>query len=291
MRPGEGPNAFSSTLSDYRAQISTTCLSRPWTILIDGTKILTTADIVSGVHPTTAGHIKYANFVAPYVAIGGGFSSSLSAYSAIFGQPVTVTLTRALSSTFISGDSITVNWGDGSTSTLNPIVGNTSMTATHSYSSAGNYSISFTNNQNWSNPSSVSYASIPYGSGSLVSYTPPISPESIAPSAVTPSIITLSSSFASAFVDNPTPLLNQESMPILPISSYDFGTTTLRLSSKGSAVVELQKFLDNSLKISLKEDGILGPKTIQAIKTYQQNHRLEADGIVGEKTKAEMNLR
>jgi peptidoglycan hydrolase-like protein with peptidoglycan-binding domain len=35
-------------------------------------------------------------------------------------------------------------------------------------------------------------------------------------------------------------------------------------------------------------DGKLGPKTIAVIKTWQSNHGLVADGLVGPKTKAMM---
>jgi hypothetical protein len=48
------------TLGDYRAQITTICNARSWTTLIDGTAILTTSDLSEGLHPTTAGHAKYA---------------------------------------------------------------------------------------------------------------------------------------------------------------------------------------------------------------------------------------
>lgn len=70
---------------------------------------------------------------------------------------------------------------------------------------------------------------------------------------------------------------------------YNFGTTTLRNGSRGTSVKELQRFLNDTLNLGLKLDGILGPKTIAVIKTWQKVHNLVADGLVGVKTKAMMN--
>jgi hypothetical protein len=75
----------------------------------------------------------------------------------------------------------------------------------------------------------------------------------------------------------------------LPASvSYNFGTTTLRQGSSGSAVKELQKFLNVSTNSNLVTDGKLGPKTVAVIKIWQANHGLVADGLVGPKTKKAM---
>jgi len=73
------------------------------------------------------------------------------------------------------------------------------------------------------------------------------------------------------------------------VKTYNLGTKTLKNGSKGASVVELQKFLNKFLKMNLKEDGALGPKTIAVIKKWQKDHGLTADGLVGAKTKAEMN--
>ena len=66
------------------------------------------------------------------------------------------------------------------------------------------------------------------------------------------------------------------------------GTTTLKNGSKGNAVKELQKLLNNLLNLGLVVDGKLGPKTIAVIKTWQKAHGLVADGLVGKLTKAAM---
>ena len=60
--------------------------------------------------------------------------------------------------------------------------------------------------------------------------------------------------------------------------------TVLKKGSKGPAVVTLQEFL------KLTADGIFGPKTESAVKSYQKKNGLVADGIVGPKTWAHMGI-
>jgi lysophospholipase L1-like esterase len=80
VRSDESANSHGSTLGDYRAQIETACEDRSsYTVLIDGTAILTTADLDDGVHPTTAGQAKYAAHVAPIL-------SSLPGLTAVAGE-------------------------------------------------------------------------------------------------------------------------------------------------------------------------------------------------------------
>lgn len=59
-RTTETANGHGDTLPQYRAQITTACLSRPWAKLVDGTSILGAADLQDGLHPHEAGHAKYA---------------------------------------------------------------------------------------------------------------------------------------------------------------------------------------------------------------------------------------
>ncbi len=54
----------------------------------------------------------------------------------------------------------------------------------------------------------------------------------------------------------------------------------LRLGSRGPAVVKVQRAL------GIKADGVFGPKTRAAVKTFQRSHGLRADGIVGPATRA-----
>jgi hypothetical protein len=64
VRSVESANGSGSTLGDYRTQIATAVSSRTaFATLVDGTAILTTADLDDGVHPTTAGHAAYAAYV------------------------------------------------------------------------------------------------------------------------------------------------------------------------------------------------------------------------------------
>lgn len=74
-----------------------------------------------------------------------------------------------------------------------------------------------------------------------------------------------------------------------PKITYNFGTVTLRNGSRGEAVKELQRFLNQVLSLGLVVDGKLGPKTIIVIKQWQKNHNLTPDGLVGSKTRAKMN--
>ncbi|MFA5841005.1 MAG: IPT/TIG domain-containing protein [Candidatus Paceibacterota bacterium] len=71
-------------------------------------------------------------------------------------------------------------------------------------------------------------------------------------------------------------------------STYDFGDKTLRNGSRGEAVRELQRYLNDKLNLGLVLDGKLGPKTIAVIKMWQADHGLVADGLIGKMTKAQM---
>ncbi|WP_274448609.1 peptidoglycan-binding domain-containing protein [Priestia aryabhattai] len=58
---------------------------------------------------------------------------------------------------------------------------------------------------------------------------------------------------------------------------------TLRLGSQSSYVKELQQILKNA-KYNVTVDGVFGPKTEAAVKQFQADHNLSADGIVGAMT-------
>lgn len=82
-------------------------------------------------------------------------------------------------------------------------------------------------------------------------------------------------------------------MPIVepvaaPITPYDFGTATLKSGGTGEAVKEIQRFLNNTLNLTLELDGVFDEEIITAIKQWQGDYELVADGIVGAKTKAIM---
>jgi hypothetical protein len=62
------------------------------------------------------------------------------------------------------------------------------------------------------------------------------------------------------------------------------GLATLRLGSTGADVVELQSRLNLHMAAGLKTDGAFGQKTEGAVKTFQRDKGLVADGVVGPKT-------
>ncbi|MBE7099710.1 peptidoglycan-binding domain-containing protein [Bacillus cereus] len=69
-----------------------------------------------------------------------------------------------------------------------------------------------------------------------------------------------------------------------PISCPSQNRPTLRIGSTGSWVVELQKFLQGNGYYSGRIDGQFGSVTDRAVRNYQRNRGLLADGIVGPKT-------
>lgn len=58
----------------------------------------------------------------------------------------------------------------------------------------------------------------------------------------------------------------------------------LKLGSKGLDVIVLQK------KLNLKQDGIFGPLTEEAVKEFQSNNNLKPDGIVGPNTWGKLSI-
>lgn len=62
--------------------------------------------------------------------------------------------------------------------------------------------------------------------------------------------------------------------------------TTLRLGSKGEQVKEVQKLLNEKLKLNpkLSEDGVFGSGTYIAVQQFQVSKNLGVDGVVGPKT-------
>lgn len=62
---------------------------------------------------------------------------------------------------------------------------------------------------------------------------------------------------------------------------------TLRKGDRGEDVKRLQAML-NKYGYKLKEDGIFGSGTEQAVRAFQQGHYLTPDGVVGEKTWAKL---
>lgn len=61
----------------------------------------------------------------------------------------------------------------------------------------------------------------------------------------------------------------------------------LKYGSVGTAVKQLQQML-SYYGLPLYADGIFGPKTLAAVKSFQSSHNLVADGIVGPLTRAQL---
>jgi len=116
------------------------------------------------------------------------------------------------------------------------------------------------------------------GSSSSTPSTPAI-PVTPAPTEVVPVIVTPVTPVVVPIVAPTTPSQTQ----------YALGTKVLKLGSKGDAVKELQRFLNDKLKLGLVIDGRLGAKTIAVIKKWQKSQGLDPDGLIGPDTKAIMN--
>ena len=67
-----------------------------------------------------------------------------------------------------------------------------------------------------------------------------------------------------------------------------FPNETLKSGSKGTQVKYLQQFLNWYGNYKLATDGIFGPKTLAAVKSFQKKEGLVVDGIVGIKTRNKM---
>ena len=65
-------------------------------------------------------------------------------------------------------------------------------------------------------------------------------------------------------------------------------TQKLRTGDRGNAVQDLQSALNDN-GASLSEDGVFGKRTLSAVRSYQADHGLSVDGVVGPKTRASLN--
>ena len=70
LRTVETANGLGSTLGNYRTQIATAQSTRSaFCTLVDGTAIMTTASLSDGIHPNTAGHTLYADYVKTILGV------------------------------------------------------------------------------------------------------------------------------------------------------------------------------------------------------------------------------
>jgi hypothetical protein len=177
----EGANSFGNTEGDYRSQIATVCNAREWTTLVDGSILLTTSDLSDGVHPTTAGHAKYAKRIAP-ILVSPSYTVSGPSNGLVSQASTDFTVNLGSSAPFLGDQTITISDG-GNGGTFTPSVGSpgtssvtvtpatsaTSFTFTYTPASSGTKTFTFTNTQSgWSDPNNITYDCI------VLDTTPPI---------------------------------------------------------------------------------------------------------------------
>ena len=76
----------------------------------------------------------------------------------------------------------------------------------------------------------------------------------------------------------------------IPKGMEETGKVVLRKGSQGDAVKQLQEWLNQLGYDCGTADGKYGDKTANAVKRYQQDHKLTAEGIAGDKTQASIAL-
>ncbi len=74
-----------------------------------------------------------------------------------------------------------------------------------------------------------------------------------------------------------------------PVQAGDYGTEDLTLGSRSPAVSQLQQDLTGLGFDTHGVDGWFGPKTYDAVVSFQESQGLKTDGVVGPKTKAALN--
>lgn len=75
----------------------------------------------------------------------------------------------------------------------------------------------------------------------------------------------------------------------LPAQASDYGSTDLTLGSRGAAVSQLQTDLAGLGFYTGSVDGWFGPKTNEAVLSFQKSQSLKMDGVVGPITKTALN--
>lgn len=78
---------------------------------------------------------------------------------------------------------------------------------------------------------------------------------------------------------------------IAGLGHVDASGVVLSVGSRGGAVRILQSSLTKHGFDAGRADGIFGPLTLRAVVSYQQDHKLWVDGLVGPRTKASLGLR
>ncbi|MEU4726532.1 peptidoglycan-binding protein [Nonomuraea dietziae] len=79
-----------------------------------------------------------------------------------------------------------------------------------------------------------------------------------------------------------------DDQPDKPWDGESYPGHLIRLGDRGAEVKKVQQML-NAFGWKLTVDADFGPSTQHAVKTFQGNHRLEADGVVGKDTWAKLS--
>ncbi|OGI72976.1 hypothetical protein A3D42_03060 [Candidatus Nomurabacteria bacterium RIFCSPHIGHO2_02_FULL_41_18] len=75
------------------------------------------------------------------------------------------------------------------------------------------------------------------------------------------------------------------SSSVVSSSSYNFGSVTIRLGSRGEACKSWQRFFNDRISANLKVDGVCGRLTIATARKWQAMEGLTADGLLGTKSR------
>ncbi|MBD2204720.1 peptidoglycan-binding protein [Calothrix sp. FACHB-1219] len=78
-----------------------------------------------------------------------------------------------------------------------------------------------------------------------------------------------------------------QAQPLNTQATSNVGLPNLRFGDAGDAVRVLQRLLINN-RYAIKVDGAFGALTETAVKAFQSQRNLKADGIVGQKTWREL---
>jgi murein DD-endopeptidase MepM/ murein hydrolase activator NlpD len=82
----------------------------------------------------------------------------------------------------------------------------------------------------------------------------------------------------------------QTKTALVGLSHADDTDVVLSVGSRGDAVRTLQQKLSDQGFKPGSPDGIFGPRTLSAVLSFQQHHRLWVDGLVGQRTKRTLGI-
>jgi hypothetical protein len=206
------------------------------------------------------------------------YTYTVSAYDAVPNESAQSTSAVATTQTASSGGGGGGGGGGSTTSTTVSVTTATPTIATLISGCTGTTGFSITTGKSCSSNTTATNSNVILGCDSRTTGFSTISGKSCVGNTST-----TSASTSTVSATSPQTTLSSTSLP------YSLGTMTLKKGSKGPAVKELQRFLNDKLNLGLVLDGVFGSKTTLVIKKWQSAHGLNPDGLVGPKTKALMN--